>query len=144
MPSVAERFWANVDKRGPDECWEWRGTVKTCGYGTMSVANKQAYAHRLSLLIHDLPFESRLCVLHHCDNSICVNPRHLFQGTRSDVHAMMMSKGRQVCRGCGRGSKLSDSERDQIVRELDHETQKTVAERWGVSREFCRKLKKGV
>lgn len=27
-----ERFWAKVDKRGPDDCWEWKGG-STCKDG---------------------------------------------------------------------------------------------------------------
>ena len=28
-----ERFWAKVDKRGPDDCWEWTGRRYEHGYG---------------------------------------------------------------------------------------------------------------
>lgn len=31
--SVKERFWAKVDVRGLDECWEWQGCRDPKGYG---------------------------------------------------------------------------------------------------------------
>ena len=35
-----------------------------------------------------------MCVLHRCDNGICVKPSHLFVGTQKDNVKDMYSKGR--------------------------------------------------
>lgn len=34
------------------------------------------------------------CVLHHCDNMICVRPSHLYEGTNADNTRDMLARGR--------------------------------------------------
>lgn len=43
----AERFWANVDKKAPTECWEWTGSRTEREYGRLSIGNRDVPAHRL-------------------------------------------------------------------------------------------------
>jgi DNA-binding XRE family transcriptional regulator len=85
--SLEERFWANVNRRGESECWEWRGYRNPSGYGRMNVggrAGRLEMTHRLSWEIHNGPIPGDLRVLHHCDNPPCVNPAHLWLGTQLD------------------------------------------------------------
>jgi hypothetical protein len=82
-----------VDKT--DSCWNWRGaTSGSLGYGVFYMDKKNTYSHRISyeLLVGKIPDE--LCVLHKCDNPKCVNPEHLFLGTRSDNNKDRARKGR--------------------------------------------------
>lgn len=78
--SVEERFWAKVDKRGPDECWPWLGSRATGGYGQMAGADYNTpplRVHRVSYEIHYGPIPEGLVPDHLCRNKLCVNPAHL-------------------------------------------------------------------
>lgn len=99
MPGWTDRFWKYVDKGTDDECWNWRGGVNYAGYGIFNIAGKhrtnhQYRAHRLAyeLLIGPIP-EGIVCC-HTCDNRKCVNPAHIFLGTREDNQKDMSKKGR--------------------------------------------------
>ena len=76
-------------------CWLWLGSVTEHGYGTATVKRKSFKAHRLSWEVHIGPIPNGLWVLHKCDVPLCVNPNHLFLGTRQDNIADMMRKRRQ-------------------------------------------------
>lgn len=87
------RFFSRVKKR-KSGCWEWCGRLNVNGYGFITRDYKQVRAHRYSWEIHNGPIAGELCVLHKCDNPRCVNPEHLFLGTRRDNQHDMHSKGR--------------------------------------------------
>jgi hypothetical protein len=71
-------FWKNVDKKGPDDCWVFKGTKRgNYGYMRNSIKAKNDYAHRFSYELHKGD-ATGLNVCHTCDNTICVNPDHFF------------------------------------------------------------------
>ncbi len=105
---LTDRFWEKVDKRGPDECWEWTAgratsTLWTKGkpkfdYGIFHRGSEDEYqavqAHRMSWELHNGSIPDSLFVCHTCDNPPCVNPGHLFLGTHLDNMRDRKAKGR--------------------------------------------------
>lgn len=139
-PSV--RFWRKVDKSGGDDaCWTWTAGVDRRGYGKFRINDdaKDTLAHRFSYELHFGPFDADLCVCHSCDNPPCVNPSHLFLGTRADNNADMVAKGRHA-NGHLSGersptAKLTDAQAREI--RVIYETgltQREIADKFGVSR----------
>lgn len=65
-PTPEERFWAKVDKRGPEECWPWQGELDAFGYGILNVKAKHVYVHRFSYELLVGPFPPGLTTDHTC------------------------------------------------------------------------------
>ena len=91
---VGNDFWLYVIKT--ETCWLWTGKHHSgkWPYGQYYYKGKLRYAHRVSweLVCGDIP--QGLCVLHHCDNPLCVNPAHLFLGNLEDNALDAVNKGR--------------------------------------------------
>ena len=77
-------FWTKVDRKGPDECWPWKGFVKLSGHGLTSIKGRPMHTSRKAWIVTHGPIKDGLQVLHKCDNAVCCNPDHLYLGTRID------------------------------------------------------------
>lgn len=81
-------------------CWLWLGAIATSGYGRIGVGYKNEgtrgtdQAHRVAYKMFIGPIPNGADVCHQCDNRICINPDHLFVGTRQDNVDDMMRKER--------------------------------------------------
>ena len=138
--TLEERFWSKVEKTA--DCWLWTAGV-TSGYGQIHLKRVLHLAHRLSWQIHFGEIPKGMCVLHKCDNKICVNPEHLWLGTKADNNADMLNKGRRadVKGEANPAHKLTVS--DVInIRILDM-PQRALAHLYGVSQTTICEIKTG-
>jgi len=83
--SLKSRFWSKVNKKGPDECWEWTGSKYINGYGSFNIGNNTIRgAHRIAYTLVKGPIPDNMYICHTCDNKLCCNPNHLYCGTPGD------------------------------------------------------------
>lgn len=80
-----------INKNG---CYEWTGATQSNGYGRFNLFGKSFYAHRFSALIKYGHIPANADVCHACDIRNCVNPEHLFIGTRRDNVMDCINKNR--------------------------------------------------
>src|SRR4051794_28758206 len=90
---LIERVLATA-KVQPEGCIEWPGGFDGRGYGRAQVGKQRRRAHRVVWERAVGPIPKGLCVLHRCDNPPCINPHHLWLGTKRDNTRDMMAKGR--------------------------------------------------
>jgi hypothetical protein len=130
------RFWRYVETEANTGCWLWSGAANGEGYGTFHVRPKNLMAHRFSWSLHNGPIPDGLFALHKCDTPACVNPDHLFLGTKGDNARDKARKGRcHDNRGERHGmSKLTDFQVSCIRLRLDEgQTQTRIAADFGVA-----------
>ena len=86
-----QRFWSKYIPEPNSGCWLWLGTLSNNGYGTDAVGSntdgtrRQSTSHRLACeFAHGAAPSVEHQALHKCDVKLCINPAHLYWGTRKD------------------------------------------------------------
>lgn len=113
LTRFVEKFLVGED----DQCWEWQAGLNTDGYGLFRVDSARTIsAHIFSWLYFRGEIPVGLCVLHTCDNRKCVNPNHLWLGTRDQNNKDRMRKGRHYYFNGDKSpnSKFSNEQADYI------------------------------
>lgn len=128
-------------------CWEWTWGLSNAGYGRLGYKGKNTQASRVMWIAVHGSIPNGLWVLHRCDNPKCINPDHLFLGTRKDNIDDMVRKGRgNALRGAeSNKAKLTEEIVRQIRKEHHHSGIgfRPLGRKYGVSDMAIRKLISG-
>lgn len=77
-------------------CKLYPGNIAPNGYGRFKRDGQSHYAHRDAYEKAHGPIPAGMCVCHDCDVRACIEPSHLFLGTRGDNNRDRASKGRSA------------------------------------------------
>lgn len=147
MEKIKKRFEDKFEAVTESGCWIWTACVWMQGrYGAFWVDDKfsngrMTGAHRASLYIYKglkaAPDES---VCHTCDNTLCVNPNHLFIGSHTDNMRDMVNKGRHKS-----GTEKLTADQVNLAKRLRSEGEqvKRIAELLNIDTGYCSRLVKG-
>lgn len=139
-------FWSLVKKSSMSGCWLWSGpTVTKMRYGRFQLNAKQQYAHRVSWSLSNGEIPKGQCVLHKCDTPACINPEHLFLGSRRDNMIDKVMKGRQHYGVGTGGAVLTDQKVSTILYEYacGDTSALELAARYGVNESTMRSVING-
>ena len=137
-----KRFANDAANSNTDNCIIWPYTINHAGYGHMRVDSKYINAHRYVLQLATGNQGDGMDACHGaCHNRLCINPRHLYWGTRKENFADKNRDG-TVNRGERNGrSKLTV---DRVM-SIFHSSgsHQSVADREGISRICVSDIKSG-
>lgn len=143
---LEERFWRYVVPEPNSGCWLWDGATNVTGRGYVfgvirSAPRKNEKASRVSWRLYrgDIPAGAMLC--HHCDNSLCVNPEHLYAGDAADNMRDALARKRFPVGEHSPRAKLSAD--DAIAIRASTKTIAATAREFGVSRAHVRGIRSG-
>lgn len=135
-------------------CWIWLGATMSehRPYGRLVVGSRSdgtrrtTSAHRLSFETFKGPIPNDMEICHSCDMPSCVNPDHLFLGTRQDNVDDRERKGRNspppILRGNGAPwTKFTDQDIAEI--RASPLSSLKIAELYQISSSYVRQIRRG-
>ena len=131
-----KRFWDKVAIGERHECWPWTAQRLSSGYGRFNKNGKNQLAHRVAWMLTFGEIPLGKCVYHKCENQeYCTNPHHLVIGSRADVIAVRVARGKQAHGSRIGVSKLTEFDVLEIRRLLaqGNVTKVKIGKMYGVS-----------
>lgn len=128
-------------------CWGWLKARQRNGYAVMRTGGKSVRVHRLvyALSSGQMP-SSKVDICHTCDNRACINPAHLFAGTRTDNMRDCADKGRirvpSLAGGDCPASKLTPQQ--VIAIRKDARSHRATARAYGVTKGTISSIRRGL
>jgi hypothetical protein len=147
LQDVIQRFERKFVRRGPDDCWEWTGAKMARGYGKVGINHQFWGAHRLAWLFANGPipnagrFVGATVCRHKCDNTGCVNPKHIELGTQIENTNDAVSRRRMPLGIARKNCVLTDDEVRAI--RADTRLHREIAEDYAVQRRQISRIKQG-
>lgn len=139
-----ERFWSYVNVGDLLDCWEWKLSTDQKGYGLYRFNGKQIRCHRISYMLYHGQIENGNLILHKCNNPLCVNPFHLYQGTNQDNMNDKVRSNRQA-KGITNGkSKLTKEQVLEIRKNVNHYSARELGRIYGVFHSTIRRVQKSI
>ena len=145
IPEFLPTLSAGAHDPGSGEaCVIWSGRIAPNGYGTVG----KKYAHRNALARKlGRPIAQGMDACHTCDNRSCVNPDHLYEGTRRQNMADCTARNRHN-KPIGEGhwaAKLSAEDVREMRRLTDMGwTRKAIGEHFGVNAATVSRIVRGL
>jgi hypothetical protein len=144
--SVQERFERQFSAVPEAGCWIWTGASKNqFGHGAFKLGARKTrvlFAHRVAWELYVGPIPAGRCVLHRCDTPSCVNPHHLFLGTKRDNAEDMVRKGRQ-CKGSAHVAAKIDERVAALIKRARDTSTAALAAMFGISRQSVADIRYG-
>lgn len=127
------RLWEKIQKGDADQCWEWKASKTTWGYGQFGWRGRIVNPQHLLYVMQTGKWPTKGDVQTTCGNKTCCNPAHL-----SGLPAR-----RSIPRPKGRY--LPDDKVKKIREEYNQGfyTQRGLAIRWGVHQEWVGQVVRG-
>lgn len=131
-----EDFLTQRYRVAENSCWEALVSTDRHGYPQhhsrpLKKKYNKSRLHQLAYIcwIGDIPKD--LCVLHKCDNTICINPEHLFLGTHTDNNNDKVTKKRHQFGETHHNHKLTEEQIKYIRTLKDKKSSSEIAEEVG-------------
>ena len=142
-----DRFWNNVAVGLPGECWPWKLSQHSNGYGQVGLRvdgkDRILKAHKVAWEIHH---DKRLTLFertsHSCDNKLCCNPQHVVVlPVRSDYATGVPGAAHGESHG---NSKLTARQVSIIKYRLNALTTREIATAFSVASNTIWDIRKGI
>jgi hypothetical protein len=137
------RLFSKIDIREIDECWPYIPGGKH--YGSIMLPDKRNVG--IHTVIYEFlhgPLSPGMYACHSCDNKVCCNPSHLWEGTNQDNQMDASAKGRLAVGERNNLSKLTE-EHVRIIHGMSFEiiSCSDVADVLGVSSAAIQRVVRG-